>query len=163
VFVAFRLLLKNVWVAVMTMFLSIKLVTKKLQSYRSAIILLSAIKQMIFALKNFFSILTITYFTVGTAKFLVLPHSHGWKNSIVNEFWASVTGGEKTETTEDLSERTTIFLIGVDVVVAVVVGMVLMNTITTMLTDLYSKEKDKAEVSQRIIQSLLFMHFHECS
>ena len=128
------------------MLLSIKLVTNKLQAFRSIIILLSAIKQMICALGNFFVILLITYSTVGSAKFLVLPHSNGYFDSIVNEFWASVTGGEKTETSEDLSERTTLLLNVVDIGVAVVVVMVLMNTITTMLTDLYSREKDKAEV-----------------
>lgn len=72
----------------MMLILSTKLVTSKVHAFRSIIILLKAIRHMIVALANFFIVLIITYFTVGSAKFLVSPNSVGYFDAIIGEFWA---------------------------------------------------------------------------
>jgi hypothetical protein len=127
--------------------LSTKLVVSKLRAFRGIIILLKAIRHMMMALANFFAVLIITYFTVGSAKFLVSPNSMGYFDAIIGEFWASVDGGAKSETTKNQSELAILLLKLLDFGRAVVVTMVMMNIITTMLTDSYSSVKDKAEVS----------------
>jgi len=102
---------------------------------------------MIVALGNFFLVLIITYFAVGSAKYLVSPNSVGYFEAIIGEFWASVEdGGAMPEASENQSDYAILLLKILDIGRAVVVTMVLMNIITTMLTDSYSKVKDRAEV-----------------
>ena len=135
----------------MMLTLTIKLVTSKLHAFGNITILLKAIcHSMIFTLASFFVVLIITYCTVGGAKFLVSPNSVGYLDAIIGEFWASVDEGAKSKISDNQSEYANSPLWWLDVGRVVVVTMVLMNIITTMLTESYSRVKDKAEVPSSI-------------
>jgi hypothetical protein len=149
---------QDVLIALMTLILSIKLVTTKLQAFRRIILLIAAIESMIVALASFFVILTIAFFTIGSAKFFVSPHSTGYIDAIIGEFWAAVSeavsGGGQSETSKDQSKYTIALLTVLDFTQAVIVIMVLMNSITTMLSDSYSRVKNKAEVNIACLEFL---------
>jgi hypothetical protein len=84
----------------------------------------------------------------------VSPHSTGYFHAIIGEFWAAVSGGGESETSKDQGGSTIKLLILLDFTQAVVVTMVLMNIITTMLTDSYSRVKEKAEVKITCLEFL---------
>jgi hypothetical protein len=123
-----------------------KLLWTKLPVFQEVNILLSAIKQMMGKLWPFATVLGTCYIAFGSTKFM-LPRTSASMNNFLSgisaEFWLSV------DQEVDRNDNDSYF--GLEMVLgptfAVFVLVILMGMLETMLMDLYSNEKELAEVS----------------
>lgn len=123
-----------------------KLLFRKLQAFSEISILVSSIRQMMWSLLNFFIILGIVFFAFGNSKFVLPGATEGnIFNTLSAEFWASID--EERATVEADGNQYILQWLALEPFFAIFVLLILMNVLVTLLTDLYSDEKEKAEVS----------------
>jgi hypothetical protein len=131
----------------------------KMKAFSTITVLFSAIKLMMKELKGFCGILIITYLAFGATKFLLPGNiTKGFISAIVSEFWASIAG----EAQNGAGEQSW-FVATLSPIAAILIILILMNVLTTMLTDLYTKEKEAAEASWCREQAVMIFDVIEAS